>query len=88
MSNDQRTGTTAAITRGADRPVTVDRIERAIHTVATMMVKHDMDLSPTIERLEAERDKLQRATSAMDRARNIIAKGRNEGSNITDLRLA
>lgn len=85
MSNDQRTGTTAAVTRASDRPVTVDRIERAIHTVASMMVKHDMDLSPTIERLEAERDKLLRATSAMDRARNIVAKGRNTGSNITDL---
>ena len=86
MSNDQRTGTPATVTRASDPPVTIDRIERAIHTVATMMVKHDMDLSPTIERLEAERDKLQRATSVMDYAREIVAKGRNTGSNITGLR--
>jgi len=66
-------------------PVTIDRIERAIHTVATMMVKHGMDLSPTIRFLQAERDKLRQATAAMDYAREIVAaKGRHTGSNIAD----
>jgi hypothetical protein len=69
--------------------ITVERIDRAIDTVATMMVKHDMDLSDTIRYLEAERDKLQRKTVAMDYAKQILARnGRNKGSNITDLRAA
>jgi len=67
--------------------VTVERIERAIHTVALMMVKHDMDLTDTIGFLEAERDRLQQKTAAMDYARKIIANGRNKGRNIADLRL-
>jgi hypothetical protein len=66
--------------------VTVDRLERAIHTVADMMVKHDMrQLILTIRFLEAERDKLQQETAAMDYAREILRKGRNTGSNITEV---
>jgi hypothetical protein len=68
--------------------VTVERIERAIDTVAKMMVKHDMDLSDTVRYLEAERDKLQRKTVAMDYAKEILARnGRNKGSN-TDLNVS
>jgi hypothetical protein len=69
--------------------VTIERLERAINTVATMMVKHDIDLSDTIRYLEAERDKLSRKTTAMDYAKQILARnGRNKGSNITDLKAA
>ena len=47
-----------------------------------MMVKHDMpDLIVTIRWLEAERDRLRRATSAMDYAREIVRNGRNKGHN-------
>jgi hypothetical protein len=57
--------------------VTIERIDRAIDTVAQMMVNHDMDLTVTIRRLESERDKLRQATSAMDYAKEILArKGR------------
>ena len=53
--------------------ITVERIDRAIGTVAAMMVKHDMPhLMTTIQRLEAERDKLRQATSAMDYAKEIL----------------
>ena len=64
--------------------VTVERLEQAIRTVATMMVKHDMPLGPTIRFLEAERDKLQQETSDMRYAREILPKaGSSIGSNIT-----
>jgi hypothetical protein len=67
--------------------ITIERIERAIHIVATMMVKHDMPLGPTIRRLEAERDKLRAQTSDMDYAKEILARnGRNKGSNTVDLK--
>jgi hypothetical protein len=64
--------------------VTAERIERAIDTVARMMVKHDMPhLIITIRRLETERDQLRQATSAMDYAREIVRRnGRNIGRNI------
>jgi hypothetical protein len=68
--------------------VTTERIDRAIITVADMMVRHDMDLSETIRFLEAERDKLHRKTAAMDYAKEILAKGRNKGSNISDRKAA
>jgi hypothetical protein len=62
--------------------VTVERIERAIDTVADMMVKHELPLGPTIRFLEAERDKLLRQTSDMDYVKQILARnGRNKGSN-------
>jgi hypothetical protein len=54
--------------------VTVERLERAIGTVARMMVKHDMPLGPTIRFLEAERDKLRQQTADMDYAMEILRK--------------
>jgi hypothetical protein len=66
--------------------ITIERIERAIRTVARAMVRHDMNLAPTIRRLEAERDRLQQDGSDMDYAREILARsGRNIGRNIADL---
>jgi FtsZ-binding cell division protein ZapB len=53
----------------------MERIDRAIDTVAQMMVKHDMpDLIVTIRRLEAERDSLRQETRAMDYAKEILRK--------------
>lgn len=53
----------------------VERIDRAIDTVAEMMVKHDMQhLIATIRHLEAERDRLRQETGAMDYAKEIIRK--------------
>jgi hypothetical protein len=54
--------------------VTIKRLERAIGTVARMMVKHDMPLGATIRYLEAERDKLQQETSDMRYAMEILRK--------------
>ena len=58
----------------ASPAVTIERLERAIGTVARMMVKHDMPLGPTIRFLEAERDKLQQQTADMDYAMEILRK--------------
>ena len=70
-------------------PITVERIERAIDTVADMMVKHGLPLRPTIDFLEAERDKLLRQTTDMDYAKQIVArKRRNKGSNIDNQQVA
>jgi hypothetical protein len=59
-----------------------------MHTVAEVMVKHDMDLMPTIRQLEAERDKLRQKTAAMDYAREILRQGSNKGRNIVDQKVA
>jgi hypothetical protein len=64
--------------------VTIERLERAIHIVADMMVKHDMDLMPNIRQLEAERDKLRQKTAHMDYAKEILKNGRNKGSNVAE----
>ena len=66
--------------------VTVERLERNIDTVARMMVKRDMlQLITTIRYLEAERDRLEQETAAMDYAREILSRGRNKGRNTTDV---
>jgi hypothetical protein len=53
--------------------VTVERIERAIRTVADMMVKHGRPrLMDTIKRLEAERDRLRNETDPIEYAKQIL----------------
>jgi hypothetical protein len=53
--------------------VTVARIDRAMKTVARAMLKHDMpELRATLDRLKAEREWIQRETSAMDYAIEIL----------------
>jgi hypothetical protein len=55
--------------------VTIERLDRAIDTVAQMMVNHDMQqLIVTIRHLEAERDRLRQETGAMDYAKEVIRK--------------
>lgn len=55
--------------------VTAERIDRAIRTVARAMIDHNMPhLEVTIRYLEAERDKLNRETTAMDYAKKILQK--------------
>lgn len=68
--------------------VTVERLERARRTVAQAMLKHDMDLMPTIRQLETERDRLRQKTAAMDYAREILLQRCNKGSNTTDRKAA
>ena len=55
--------------------LTVERIDRAMHTVASMMVKHDKPhLIVTIRFLEGAQEKLQQETAAMDYAKEILRK--------------
>jgi hypothetical protein len=53
--------------------VTIERVERAIRTVADMMVKHRRpQLMDTIKRLEAERDRLRNETDPIEYAKQIL----------------
>jgi hypothetical protein len=55
--------------------VSIERIDRAIGTVARMMVKHDMpQLILTIRALEAERDRMLNEIDSMEYARRILRK--------------
>jgi hypothetical protein len=57
----------------AGEGVTVERLERAIHIVADMIMKHDRPrLITTIRRLEAERDRLRNETDPMEYAKQIL----------------
>jgi hypothetical protein len=59
--------------------VTIERLERAIRTVAEMMLKYNLPLGPTIRFLEAERGKLLRETDDMAYARSILEVGQHQG---------
>ena len=64
--------------------VTVERLERAIQTVAEVMLKHNRPrLKETIQILEAERDRLRAETDPMEYARNILSKVHNNVHNMT-----
>jgi hypothetical protein len=64
--------------------VTVERLERAIQTVAEVMLKHNRPrLKETIQILEAERDRLRAETDPMEYARNILSKVHNNVHNVT-----
>jgi hypothetical protein len=59
----------------SDETVTMARIERAIHIVADMMVKHNRPrLIVHIRRLEAELDRLRNETDPMAYAKQILSK--------------
>ena len=58
--------------------VTVERLERAIHIVAEMMVKHDMpQLILTIRFLEAERDRLQQSQGDYTERADLAGRNRH-----------
>jgi hypothetical protein len=71
------------LTRLSARPVTVERIERAIRIVADMMLKHERrGLIDTIRRLEDERDRLRNETDPLEYARQIILNVHNNMHNM------
>jgi hypothetical protein len=58
-------------------PITVERLENAIQVVADVMVKHDRrGLKVTLERLEAERDRLRHEVDPIEYAKQILARNR------------
>jgi hypothetical protein len=68
--------------------LTVERLDRAIRTVADVMVKHNRPgLILTIRRLEAERDRLRNETDPIEYAKQIIAKVHNNVHNIDPWRI-
>ena len=55
--------------------VTVERVDRAIGLVAQAMLDHDMGhLMVTLQRLEAERNRLLNEIDSMEYARQILRK--------------
>jgi hypothetical protein len=55
--------------------VTIERLDRAIVIVAEMMVKHDRPrLVVTLQRLEAERDRLKTEMDPIEYAKGILAR--------------
>lgn len=55
--------------------VTVERVDRAIGLVAQAMLDHDMGhLMVTLQRLEAERNRLLNEIDSMEYARRILRK--------------
>jgi hypothetical protein len=55
------------------RPVTIERIDKAIATTAEAMTRHDLpQLLSTLKRLEAERDRLIREGDPLDYARRVL----------------
>lgn len=55
--------------------VTIERIDRAIKTVAEALVEHQLPgLLVYIRRLEAERDRLLQEVDAMDYANQLLRK--------------
>jgi hypothetical protein len=62
-------------------PITIERIESAIETVADMMVRHNRrGLSVTIQRLESERDRLRNETDPIEYAKQILARKRSKAA--------
>jgi hypothetical protein len=57
--------------------VTVERIERAIKTTARVMARHNLpQLMPTLQRLEAERDRLIRDGDPIEYAKRLLGSTR------------
>jgi FMN phosphatase YigB (HAD superfamily) len=55
--------------------VTVERIDRAIATTVDCMARHDLpQLLPTLQRLEAERDRLIAIGDPVDHAKRLLAR--------------
>lgn len=55
---------------GADRAVTVARLERALETVAVLLIEDEVYL-PIFERLEQELAEARKTVNTLDRARRI-----------------
>jgi hypothetical protein len=61
----------------ATATITVERLERAISVTANAMVLHNLrELSPTLKRLEAEREKLLTEEDPIAYAKRVLAAGR------------
>ena len=53
--------------------VTIERLEKAVHAMAYIVLRHGEKYGPLLNRLADELEERRRAPSAADRARAILA---------------
>lgn len=61
------------MTQRAADTVTVDRLEKAVHAMAYIVLRHGEAYGPLLDRLADELEARRRAPSARDRAQRILA---------------
>jgi hypothetical protein len=65
-----------SVSGGINKPVTVERLERAITVTASAMARHNLpQLLPTLKRLEAERDNLLLNGDPIEYAKRVLERG-------------
>lgn len=55
-----------------DEPITLERIDRALVTMAYIVVKHGPTYAPILDRLEREAEEMRRQEAPVDRARRLL----------------
>jgi len=53
-------------------PITLERIERALVTMAYIVVRHGPAYAPILDRLEREAEEMRRQEAPVDRARRLL----------------
>jgi hypothetical protein len=56
-----------------EKPITVERLERALAIAAYVVARHGDVYAPIFERLERELEEVRRRRAAADRARAMVA---------------
>lgn len=59
--------------RSAQSTVSIERLEKAVHAMAYIVLRHGDVYGPLLHRLADELETRQRAPSARDRAQRILA---------------
>lgn len=60
--------------------VTVERLEKAVHALAYIVVRHGEKYGPLLDMLDDELEQLRKAPSALDRAQRILNRSMREGT--------
>lgn len=60
--------------------VTVERLEKAVHALAYIVLRHGEKYGPLLNMLDDELEALRQAPSARDRAQRILNRSMREGS--------
>lgn len=60
--------------------VTIERLEKAVHALAYIVVRHGEKYGPLLDMLDDELEQLRKAPSALDRAQRILSRSMREGT--------
>lgn len=60
--------------------VTIERLEKAVHVLAYIVLRHGEKYGPLLEWLDDELDVMKKAPSARDRAQQILNRSMREGA--------